>query len=493
MSVIGLGAMQIACGGADGLTAAKTTGRIVVSVVIAGNGTDADGFTATIDGKSLPLTSAAPATFDLLTPGSHVVRLSGVVEHCAATPDTAVRPVTVGVSETTVFHVSCVGGIAYHEFTNAAETQIRYLGEDGKLLSLTSGPGRHFIRDWSPDGSRILFSNDVDGKDHFFLVRPDGTGLVQLTSGTSTDIRPRWSPDGTRIAFWRYDPAVVGGTSWIVVMNADGSNQHVLIDVKGGEFDPVWSPDGSKLYFSCNRFASPNTLCVAGADGSGLRKLDFPEISAATGSCPSACIGATPQHWEMSPDGRSIAFETLVSPSNGGQAIWVGDVDGSSAKVVTPGMTSFDGHWSPKGDRLLVAVTDAPNSYALATAKPDGSAYQVLTSFPNRDQSGEFSPDGTIIAFGGFQGGPQGLWTMNADGSGRRSLANTTTIKFVPRWNPKARPGGPLASGDVLPATPALSRTVSPTSRARADDPLVRLGDCAVVRQGQGNRVVCAR
>ena len=52
-----------------------------------------------------------------------------------------------------------------------------------------------------------------------FLVRSDGTGLVQLTSD-GLNSEPTWSPDGTRIAFVRR----AGGTNQIYVMNADGSN-----------------------------------------------------------------------------------------------------------------------------------------------------------------------------------------------------------------------------------------------------------------------------
>ena len=479
---------QAAC--VDGVTSASHSSDVVVTVEMGGNGTDADGFTVSIDSKALPATSAAPVTFTSVEPGLRVVRLTGLADHCFADADTILKTVVAGEGAAAVFHVWCVGGIAYHEVISATDYQIRYLGENGRIVSLTSAPGRNFIRDWSPDGSRILFSNDASGAEHLFTVRPDGSDLRQLTSASGRDIRPRWSPDGTRIAFWRFqDSTVVGGTSWIMVMNADGSNQHVLIDVNGSEYDPAWSPDGTKLYFSCGRFPGRSTLCVANADGTSLRGIQFPEMTALD-SCHN-CFLPTPQHWEMSPDGRSIAFETNTSPNQGGQAIWVGDLSGASAKVVTPGTSSFGGAWSPKGDVLLVSVSDGATNSALATAKPDGSSFTRLTIYPDNDQSGEFSPDATLIAFGGFHSGDQRMYTMNADGTARHQFAPATSVKFVPRWNPNARPKGPFSAHDLLRTVPASAPAMVPRAARNPSEPAARPGECSVVRTSASSRVVC--
>jgi Tol biopolymer transport system component len=82
-------------------------------------------------------------------------------------------------------------------------------------------------------------------------MSPDGTDLQNLTSGTLpwSDRFPAWSPDGSRIAFYRQgsvsDAISSVALPGLWVMNADGSNQKMLVPFDGFATEPpVWSPDG---------------------------------------------------------------------------------------------------------------------------------------------------------------------------------------------------------------------------------------------------------
>ncbi|MER6366748.1 hypothetical protein [Kitasatospora sp. NPDC001527] len=98
---------------------------------------------------------------------------------------------------------------------------------------------------WSPDGSRIVFTTYPDGADNapgggIYTVHPDGTAVEALTPGPSDTTYgiASYSPDGTAIAF---SQAPAGGTSELYTMRADGTGAARVTDTPGrGEGRPNW-------------------------------------------------------------------------------------------------------------------------------------------------------------------------------------------------------------------------------------------------------------
>ena len=78
---------------------------------------------------------------------------------------------------------------------------------------------------WSPDGSKIVFSSDIDGQSGYniYVMDIDGSNITRLTTNNDAyDQYPSWSPDGTKIAFYSGDSIF---SSQIYTMNSDGTNQ----------------------------------------------------------------------------------------------------------------------------------------------------------------------------------------------------------------------------------------------------------------------------
>jgi TolB protein len=137
------------------------------------------------------------------------------------------------------------------------------IGIDGTgLVQLTTDPANDSLPAYSPDGSKVAFISDRSGLEQVWVVNSDGTVPTQLTfDDTFKGQVPDWSPDGSKIAYAAGDPGDV------LVMDADGSDQHTVIGGPTDDFGPAWSPDGQQLAFI--RF-DDRTVYVANADGSGV-------------------------------------------------------------------------------------------------------------------------------------------------------------------------------------------------------------------------------
>ena len=84
--------------------------------------------------------------------------------------------------------------------------------------------------DWSPDGTKILFTRfDSDGPGStVYVVSVDGTGLRKLARG----LAGTWSPDGTQIVY------TTDFQGRVLVMRSEGSHKHPVGRVVGAE--PDW-------------------------------------------------------------------------------------------------------------------------------------------------------------------------------------------------------------------------------------------------------------
>jgi len=141
--------------------------------------------------------------------------------------------------------------IAFHSlFRNGLLEAIYLTNADGSgIHSLTPPRLGADEADWSPDGTTIAFSsNDANCgfgscfvlSAEIWLVSADGRETRRLTfnnnqwHGLNTvphDLAPSWSPQGDAIVFQRDSPD--GSQHAIYVMNRDGSNQKLILQLPG--------------------------------------------------------------------------------------------------------------------------------------------------------------------------------------------------------------------------------------------------------------------
>jgi serine/threonine protein kinase len=105
-------------------------------------------------------------------------------------------------------------------------------------MAITSHAAADYDPVWSPTEDLIAFvSLRTDGNDAIFVMTPDGRNDRQLTfNAGALDKHPTWSPDGTRIAFG----SNLEGKLQIYVIDKDGSGQSNISNNSFNDWEPVW-------------------------------------------------------------------------------------------------------------------------------------------------------------------------------------------------------------------------------------------------------------
>lgn len=121
---------------------------------------------------------------------------------------------------------------------------------------------------WSPDGRKVVFAGRTasDRRRWLYRVAADGTAPPEplaVEVAVSAPVQPTWSPDGSRLAF---SDSGTGSIGDLVIASAGG---RVVRRIAGGT-GPVWSPDGSMLAFRTHGRAGAWT---ARADGTHVTRL----------------------------------------------------------------------------------------------------------------------------------------------------------------------------------------------------------------------------
>ncbi len=266
----------------------------------------------------------------------------------------------------------------------------------GERYQLTRGKKASGNVDWSPDGKRLGFISDRDGKRQIYIVSPTGGEAAQLTAVETGVNAFRWSPDGASIAYVSAGPEnkarkdrkdkygefeIVEGDYamnhlWVVKAPADIQEKPKPEQLTQGTQFTVsqfaWSPDSTRIAFSAARdpdLSSSDTadIWVVRLTDKYLKKLvDTPGPD-------------TNPVW--SPDGRQIAFETA-----GGEQfhfflnshIAVVSADGGKPRVVS---AAFDENprlvdWSGAG--LYFEAIQGTNAH-LFRADPASGKYERVS------------------------------------------------------------------------------------------------------------------
>ena len=193
------------------------------------------------------------------------------------------------------------------------------------VIQLTNDAARDAYPAFSPDGKWVAFSSTRAGNWQIYRMDLDGRNVVQVTSGPMQAIHPSFSPDGTRLVYSALGARSNQWELWTVNLMTGERRQ-----VGYGLF-PSWSPDKSVDRIAYQRARQRGSRwfslwTMELVNGEGRRMTEVAVSSNAAIVAPS---------W--SPDGRKLAFTTVVQGETNQQDVWTVDADGANKQRLTDG------------------------------------------------------------------------------------------------------------------------------------------------------------
>ncbi|MCK4763220.1 MAG: PD40 domain-containing protein [Candidatus Aminicenantes bacterium] len=233
---------------------------------------------------------------------------------------------------------------------------------------------------------KIVFVSSRSGNNDIWIMDDDGSNQVQLTFSPDSELSPSFAPDGCRISYVNYD------TKKLMIMNADGTNQHVIYDSPASQIAmTAWSPCGDKIAFRQGPY-NYYDLWTINVDGTGLFQVTTDGMHYGIPSWSPDC------QWIVHTRRSSAAYSYSVE-------IWKIKANGTEHTQLTFGGSC--GH---------TCENDCPD------LSPDGSKIIYC--------SGEYGNTAGSSMY------PHDLWMMNIDGSDKQRLTTEYTMERYPKWSP---------------------------------------------------------
>ncbi|MEO6587809.1 MAG: hypothetical protein ABIP06_00655, partial [Pyrinomonadaceae bacterium] len=351
------------------------------------------------------------------------------------------------------------------------------LGGTPKLISAVDN-GRFALLFWA-NNDLIYF----ESKNEIFAVNSESGQIKQITDLKLKNIKPLSidiSPDQQQIVYITVEDKI-----WNIWINDPARDNPVKIFESPSEIkNVVWHSDNKRVFFS-SLVDEIFQVFVSGGSSSSVteaRQLTFGDRDSfavdVSANGEKILLGSAKEEsdiwgfnikeskefavasdinselWEnVSPDGKTIAYQSIKNPSQGNKLFYGGIFTKSLGAEKQPVQLASEGFlpvWSPDG-RKIAFMRVVGETYHLESIETTGSGQKTLvgdglnpvsfTVLPyTRFQTSDFSwsPDGNKIAYISDRDGFNNIWLVSSDGADNLQLSendNSKSLLECPMWS----------------------------------------------------------
>ncbi|WP_430403832.1 prolyl oligopeptidase family serine peptidase [Hyphomonas sp.] len=334
---------------------------------------------------------------------------------------------------------------------------------DGSNRPLVTGGSGASSPRWSPDGSRMVFATETEGKPEIRVLYMDSGRSFPLAQFLEGPSEATWSPDGRHVAFSMFvkgeapsfakAPTPPEGAEWnesVKVIDTltfrfdgagyleNGATQVFVLPVDGGTPRQVTFGDAD---MQSPEWLDNDTLLVS---GNAAEDRDMDPVESEIYAVELADLSIKPLTTRdgpdtspvVSPDGKTIAYRGFDDKTLSYQQadLYLMNADGTNVRALAADFPGDIGQtqWTPDGKSLLVLSEDH-GVLSLFRIDLNGRVTQVMTgigggSIGRPYAEGSFSVSGgrkpVISYMAGFTDRPAEIGTVGLDGKNAKVLTD---------------------------------------------------------------------